>query len=198
MMHYLCVEIRKCSINPLKCITPCIASSQSYNQLAGMLCHVACHHDHVPNHCPQTAPPYLMLCFRSPAAYGFLACHAQYVVRDYGKLQYQLVGVKFAGRKPFQIHIRLYLAVELFTFPMCMVQAYDFMVVQPKVRPPGIGLDVIGEQKLAVLVNRSVDDLIAGADGDGFLLAVFCFVGDALPVASYMLSPLSPLSLNSG
>ena len=115
----------------------------------------------------------------SPAAYGFLAYHAQYVVRDYGKLQYQLVGVKFAGRKPFQIHIRLYLAVELFTFPMCMVQAYDFMVVQPKVRPPGIGLDVIGEQKLAVLVNRSVDDLIAGADGDGFLLAVFCFVGDA-------------------
>lgn len=122
-----------------------------YNQLAGMLCHVACHHDHVPNHCQQTAAPYLMLRPRSLEAYGFLAYHAQYVVRDYGKLQYQLVGVKFAGRKPFRIHSCLYPAVELFIFPMRMVQAYDIMAVQPKVRPPGIGLDVIGEQKLADL-----------------------------------------------
>ena len=33
---------RKCSINPLERITPCVASAQSYDQLAGMLCHVAC------------------------------------------------------------------------------------------------------------------------------------------------------------
>ncbi len=35
-----------------------------------------------------------MLRLRPPAAYGFLACHTQYVIRDYGKLQYQPVGVK--------------------------------------------------------------------------------------------------------
>ena len=65
MTAFLCIEIRKCRINPLERIAPCVAPSQSYDQLTSMLCHVACHHDHVPDHSPQTATLYLVLCLRS-------------------------------------------------------------------------------------------------------------------------------------
>lgn len=60
------------------------------------------------------------------------------------------------------------------------------MVVQLEVLPSGIGFDAIGEQELAVLVNHTADDLIACADGNGILAAVFCFAGNGRPVSSYI------------
>lgn len=63
-----------------------------------------------------------------------------------------------------------YFAVELFAFPMCMVQPYNIMVVQPQVGPPGIGPNVMGEQELTVLVNRVVYNLMSHADGNSLLL----------------------------
>lgn len=149
-MAYLGIEISKCCINLTKCKTPCVASPEPYDQLAGMLCYMACHHNHISNHGTQTAAPYLMPCLRPAAAYGLLAYHAQYVVGDYGKLHHQLVGIELAGRQPFQIHVCFYFAVELFAFPMRMVQPDDIMVVHSQVCPPGIGFDVIWKQELVL------------------------------------------------
>lgn len=42
-----------------------------------------------------------------------------------------------------------------------------------------------GEQELAVLVNRVVDDLIIREDGIGFFCISVRFIGDRFPVASY-------------
>ena len=80
-MAYLCIEIRKCSIHLTKCKTPCVASTKPYDQLAGMLCYMACHHDHISNHGTQTAAPYLMLCLRPAAVYRLLVYHAEYICR---------------------------------------------------------------------------------------------------------------------
>ena len=143
MKAYLCIEIRKCSIYSLECIAPHVAPAQPYDQLAGMLCHMARHHDHVPDHGAQPTAPYLVSGFRPPAAYGLLPYHAQDIVCNYSKLQHQLICVKFTGRQTFQVHVCFYFTVELLAFSMCMVQADDLMVVHPQVGPPGVGFDVI-------------------------------------------------------
>ena len=183
-MTYLCIEICKCSTYLTKCKSPCVTSPKPYDQLAGMLCYMACHHDHISDHGTQTAAPYLMLCLCPTAAYRLLAYHAEYVVGDYGKFQHQLVGVEFIGRQPFQIHVYFDFAVELFTFSMCMVQANDVMTVHSQVCPPGVGFDVIHKQELVVLVDCSVNDLISCTDGDGLFLSVLCFVSDGFSVTS--------------
>lgn len=92
MKAYLCIEIRKCSIYSLECIAPHVAPTQPYDQLAGMLCHMARQHDHVPDHGAQPAAPCLVSGFRPPppAAYGLLPCHAQDIVCNYSKLQLYL------------------------------------------------------------------------------------------------------------
>lgn len=143
MKAYLCIEIRKCSIYSLECIAPHVAPAQPYDQLAGMLCHMARHHDHVPDHGAQPTAPYLVSGFCPPAAYGLLPYHAQDIVCNYSKLQHQLICVKFTGRQTFQVHVCFYFTVELLAFSMCMVQADDLMVVHPQVGPPGVGFDVI-------------------------------------------------------
>ena len=55
--------------------------------------------------------------------------NAENVVSKNGKLQDKLVGVKFPGRKPFDIHIRFDLAVVLLTFTMFMVEP-DHIVIR--------------------------------------------------------------------
>ena len=64
--------------------------------------------------------------------------NAENVVSKNGKLQDKLVGVKFpgrkpfdihTGRKPFDIHIRFDLAVVLLTFTMFMVEP-DHIVIR--------------------------------------------------------------------
>lgn len=52
------------------------------------------------------------------------------------------------------------------------------MVVQSKVYPPSIDLNVIGEQEPTVFVDRAVDDFITRTDGNGFCLIILCFIGD--------------------
>lgn len=59
----------------------------------------------------------------------FLSDNAENVVSKNGKLQDKLVGVKFPGRKPFDIHIRFDLAVVLLTFTMFMVEP-DHIVIR--------------------------------------------------------------------
>lgn len=95
----------------------------------------------------------------------WLAIMIMYVVCHYGKLHHQFVGVKFSGRQTLQIHVCFYFAMELSAFPMRMVQAYNIMVVQSQVCPPGVDFNVVGKQELAVLVNRPADDFIPCADG---------------------------------
>ncbi len=126
-----------------------------------------------------------MLCLRPSASYRLPAYHAEYVVGDYGKFQRQLVGIEFAGRQPFQIHVCFYFAVELLAFPMCMVQPDDIMFIHSQVCPPGIGFDVTWKQELAILVDCTVNDLISCTDRDGFFLSAVCFVSDGFPVTSY-------------
>ena len=58
-----------------------------------------------------------------------LSDNAENVVSKNGKLQDKLVGVKFPGRKPFDIHIRFDLAVVLLTFTMFMVEP-DHIVIR--------------------------------------------------------------------
>lgn len=181
---YLCIEIRKCCINSLECITPYIASAQTYDQLAGMLCYMACHHDHVSYYGPQTAPPYPMLCLCPPPAYGFLPYHAQYVVCHYGKLHHQFVGVKFSGRQTLQIHVCFYFAMELFAFPMRMVMADDLFICHPGVCPPGIGLGLRREKELPVFIDGTFYDLIACADYCMVCCPILRCPGNIAPVAS--------------
>lgn len=107
--------------------------------------YMACHHNHFSDNRTQPAASYLMPWGSSPTANGFLPDHPENVICQYCKLQHQLIGFKFAGWQPFQIHICFYFTVELLTLPVGMVKVNDLRVCHPKVCPPGIYLDVIRE-----------------------------------------------------
>lgn len=147
---------------------PYITSAKTYQQLTGMLCNVACHHDHVSDYCAQPPASDFMFCLGSLPADAFLSDHSQDVIGQDCQFQYQFVGLKFAGWQPLHIHIRLDLAVELFTFAVGMIQAYDFAVRHPKVCPPGIDLCVAFQKELPIFINGTVYDLITGTQGDVF------------------------------
>ncbi len=48
--RYLQSKICESCVYLRKSMPPYIASAKTYQQLTGMLCNVACHHDHVPDH----------------------------------------------------------------------------------------------------------------------------------------------------
>ena len=91
---------------------------------------------------------------------------------------------KFTGQQPFQIHICLYFAVELFAFSVHIVQVYDIMVIHPQVFPPYIGFDVIEKQELAIPISRAVHDLIPRAYSKVFPLICLYTIDNQFPVAS--------------
>ena len=84
----------------------------------------------IADHCTDPSALNFALRFGSAAALErFLSDNAENVVSKNGKLQDKLVGVKFPGRKPFDIHIRFDLAVVLLTFTMFMVEP-DHIVIR--------------------------------------------------------------------
>ena len=50
-----------------------------------MLCHMACHHDHVSDHSPHAVP-----CLHFTVANGLMVYHPQYILCDYGSLQHSI------------------------------------------------------------------------------------------------------------
>ena len=73
--------------------------------------------------------------------------------------------------------------MELLSFPVGVVQGYDFMIILAKVGPPGLHLNIGNKQELAVLVDRAFRDFITGTKGEFFaeLLA-----GDVFPIAPHV------------
>ena len=138
----------------------------------------------IADHCTDPAALNFALRFGSAAALErFLSDNAENVVSKNGKLQDKLVGVKFPGRKPFDVHIRLDLAVVLLTFTMFMVKPDHIVIRLTKICPPGIYLDIGRKQILAMLINGALDDLVAYAQADSLLLTVDCRIGNILPAA---------------
>ena len=140
--RYLQLEVCESCIYLRKSMPPYITSPKTYQQLAGMLCNVACHHDHVSDYRAQPPASDFMFCLGPLPADAFLSDHSQDIIGQDCQFQYQFVGLKFAGWQPLHIHISLDLAVELFTFAVGMIEAYDFAIRHPKVCPKGIDLCV--------------------------------------------------------
>ena len=118
-------------------MTPYIAFSKSQHQLTCMCRDMARHHDQVTDYGMESPTPDISLLTGCPASDCALPYHPEDVVGNQPQFQYQSICCKFAGWKTLKIHICFYLAMELFTFPMGMVQPNDFFVSCPQVCPPG-------------------------------------------------------------
>ena len=58
--------------------------------------------------------------------------------------------------------------MELFTFPMGMVQLNDFLIGCPKICPPGFHFDLWNQKNLTVFVHSTLSDFISGTQGKLF------------------------------
>ena len=144
---------------------------------------MACDIDQIVDDCPVSAAFYSSFLAGIPLPKRFLPYHAQYIVGQYGKFQHQFIGLELAGWEPLKVHVRLQLAVELFTLPMGVVMPDDFPVCEARVSPPNIGLNVRHKEELPFFVNGALDDLISHADYGMLCDAIPCLVYDLLPVA---------------
>ena len=97
------MEICESCIYLRKSMPPYITSAKTYQQLTGMLCNVACHHDHVSDYRAQPPASDFMFCLGSLPADAFLSDHSQDVIGQDCQFQYQFVGLKFAGWQPLHI-----------------------------------------------------------------------------------------------
>lgn len=114
----------------------------------------------------------------------FLTDYTQDVIGDHSQFKHQLVAVKFPGWQPFNIHVRLDLAMVLLALSMSMIQIDDFLIRQGKVRPVCAKPNVRNKKELPVLVNGAFDDLINRTDTDclfRFVRQGVCHISECLP-----------------
>ena len=166
-----------------KHMPPYIASAKPHRDLSCMCGDMAGHHHQVADHSPDAAPfhtPFLPGC---ASANCTLTDHPEYVVGDHGQFKDQCVSFKLPWREAFHIHVRLDLTVELLTFSMGMVKVDDILVTKSKICPPGIDFDLRYQQVLAILIDRSLHDLVTGPEGKFLLEFPAC---DIFPVTSYI------------
>ena len=147
------LEICESCIYLRKSMPPYITSAKTYQQLTGMFCNMACHHDHVSDYRAQPPASDFMFCPGSLPANAFLPDHSQDVIGQDCQFQYQFVGFKFAEWQPPHIHISLDLTVELFTFAVGMKEADDFTIRHPKACPKGIDLCVVFQKELPIFIK---------------------------------------------
>ena len=162
-----------------------IAPSQGKNDLSGVFSHVAGYLYQIADHSPNPSSSDRVLCGRSMSAlYGSLSDDTQDIIRKDRQFYDEFIRFEFTGRKSFDIHIGLDLAVVLFTLTVRMIKIDDLIIRLSEIRPPGIYFDISGEQELPVPVDRSFNNFVADPYADSLRISVSFFVGDILPTAS--------------
>ena len=163
---------------------PDIAASQREHNSPGMFRNMAGNQNQIVDHRPDPPASYRMFCLRSPFALnGILSDDTQDVIGKYGELQYKLVGIELPGREPFHVHVRLDLAMVLFTLTMCMVKLNDGIIGIAQVRPERVDLNVSRKQELPVFVYRTLNHFVYDAHSDGLFLTIAIGVRDIFPAA---------------
>lgn len=138
---------------------------------------MACHIDRIIDDSPVPAAFCCPFQVGVPFPKRFLPYHSQYIVGQYGKLQYQFIGLELARWEPLKVHVSLQPAL-----PIGVVMPDDFPVCEACVDPPHVGLDVRDKEKLPLFVNGSLNDLVSHADCGMLCGVVLCLVRDLLPV----------------
>lgn len=137
---------------------PDIAPSQGKNDLSGVFSHVAGYLYQIADHSPDPSSSDRVLCGRSMSAlYGSLSDDTQDIIRKDRQFYDEFIRFEFTGRKSFDIHIGLDLAVVLFTLTVRMIKIDDLIIRLSEIRPPGIYFDISGEQEcLCLLIVLSI------------------------------------------
>ena len=159
---------------------PDIAPSQGKNDLSGVFSHVAGYLYQIADHSPDPSSSDRVLCGRSMSAlYGSLSDDTQDIIRKDRQFYDEFIRFEFTGRKSFDIHIGLDLAVVLFTLTVRMIKIDDLIIRLSEIRPPGIYFDISGEQELPVPVDCSFNNFVADPYAESLRISVSFFVGDS-------------------
>ena len=132
---------------------------------------MAGHHDQVLDHSSYT-PSFYWMPHRMAGADALIADHTQDIVRVHCKFQDKFICVELSGWEPFQVHIGLDLAVELFAFTMRMIKGNDIMVRKLHIHIPHIYFYICREEMLSMLVDAALGYLIHAADSERMLFPV--------------------------